>query len=158
MLIGKQCVIVGGMESTENLAVAAYFQTLRNNRQTPDGRRMTQTYLAQEIGVQLGRKVDQSTISKIEAGRSPLMGDIMAALLAALGGDIRDVLFLFRKTSPSEGRTRALARIEEQAKEIADQIDDVAEAQRMLRGLQASPDVLESLRRLITDGALGDAG
>jgi hypothetical protein len=149
LLISKHCAIVGHMEDTGNMAVAAYFQVLRNNRRAPNGQRMTQAMLAKEVGKHLDRKVAQSVISKAETGRGAVMGDVMAAMLAALGGRLEDVLTLFKKSSPEDGKALALARI----KEFTDQIprEQVPNAIRIIEELESDPSARARLRQLLRD-------
>lgn len=123
------------------MAVAAYFQILRNHRRTPDGGKLTQTVLAEMVAPYLPhRKVDQTTISKAETGADAINGDLMSVLLTVLGGRVEDVVWLFGKTDPEDGRRKAL-------EALAAEIPSENELDRLIADWQADEEVRRSLRR-----------
>jgi len=124
------------------MAVAAYFQTLRDNRRAPNGKRLTQAQLARAVGKHLRRKVDQSTISKIESGKETPMGDVMAAMLTVLGGRLEDVLRLAgSEDAPDKGR--------ELAREVlVAEIPTEGELERLIADWHADEQMQRSLRRV----------
>jgi transcriptional regulator with XRE-family HTH domain len=98
------------------VALGMYFSTLRRGYPTSDGRLLTQGKLARLVREYLNDdtvKVNQSTISRTESGEDVPGGNILAALIDILDGDIEDVQWLFRhRAAPAEeGRRRAVARL-----------------------------------------------
>lgn len=128
----------GGME---NMAVAAYFQMLRARRTAPNGKRLTQGALAKLIAPYLpNRKVDQPTISKALSGEDAISGDLLAALLEVLGGRLEDVVWLFGRSDPEEGRQRAI-------EALAAELPSEGELDKLIADWQSDEQMRRSLRR-----------
>jgi transcriptional regulator with XRE-family HTH domain len=125
-----------------NMAVATYFQVLRNHRRTPEGKRMTQAHLARAVSIFLHREVNQSTISKIETGQDAISGDLMAALLDVLGGRIEDVIWLLKNgANIEEAGQRALTT-------LVDEIPTENELEQLIADWQTDEQLRRSLRRV----------
>lgn len=122
-------------------ALGAYFEELRGTQ--------SRDALAAAMGISA-----MSILRIEEKGQEP-KAETLNALVRALHARWEDVEALLsnKRATVDEGRGLARQRIEERAKEIADQVPDaeVAEALRIVRSLRESPEALRELRRLLKD-------
>jgi DNA-binding XRE family transcriptional regulator len=83
-------------------AVGAYLRTLRD-----DGRKISRAKLAAQL------EVSEQSIYRIEENRQEPNPELLARIIATLGGDPTDVheLLLHKKATPEQGRDVALQRI-----------------------------------------------
>jgi hypothetical protein len=93
-----------------DMALAMYFQTLREQRPTGRRRPLSQAWVAQQVSAYLDRTVHPSTISRVES-TGETGPDILAALIEVLEGDFEDVKWFAShpQAKPEDGRQRALA-------------------------------------------------
>lgn len=90
------------------IATGSYIRTLRVEL------RLTQEVVIERAAEQLhGRKIDSTTLWRIETGQKRTRSDILAAVVAAVQGDSEDVAKLMRNPDATiaDGRQAALARL-----------------------------------------------
>lgn len=128
-------------------ALAAYFETLRGLQ--------SRAALASAMGV------SEMSIIRIETRGQEPKAEMLNALVRALHARWEDVEALLSnpRATIDEGRRLAQQRIEDRAKQIADQVPDeeVAEALRFVRSLRESPEALRELRQILKGDGSGGA-
>ncbi len=85
-------------------AIGGYFRGLR------EGRDMTPADVAVQLRDILGRKVDPTTIWRIETDRQNPGGDLLLGLVTVLKGRMADVQALFKRSDASAADGEALGR------------------------------------------------
>lgn len=95
------CDILGGMSME---AVGGYFRGLR------EGQDMSPADVASRLREVLGRKVDPTTVWRIETGRQNPGADLLLGLINVLKGRLADVEAIFSRADASAAEGEALGR------------------------------------------------
>lgn len=104
-------------------AVGSYIKTLRIEQDIP------QVDVIAHVSGRVGRQVDQTTIWRIERGKTKPRTDILSALLEKLGGSGDDVTALANDPHATtiDGRNAALRRLNHEEIERIDQLIDTTD-------------------------------
>lgn len=132
------------------IAAGSYIRALR------EGRRLTQdAVIARAAGQLNGRKIDPTTLWRIESGRRRTRSDILSAVVTAVEGDSEDVSRLMQNphATADDGEAAALALLTSEQRQHIDRIveetdpDELATIIEELRGeYRHSPGLLTFLR------------
>lgn len=135
-------------------AAGVYIRTLR------DTQKMTQEAVIDRAAAVLGgRKIDLTTLWRIETGRARTRNDILLAVVAAVGGNDQDVAQLMRDPSATkeDGEARALAWLSRDQLARIDRIVEETESEELAAILesvraeyQRDPRLLAFLRAVLT--------